>query len=389
MIITRGYKTEIAPTADQRKVLEKHVSAARYIYNWALATRKQLYEEESKSINTFGLNKLLTELKSQPDHVWLYEVSNSTLQAAIRNLCKGFDNFFRRVKQGGVPGYPKFHSRYDSKQSFSLYGSALTAYSDRVKLPKIGVIRLKEKDYIPLSGRILAAHISCVADRWYVSVQIEQEVPDPPKPVNQPLGVHLGVRTLATCSNGLTYPNVKPLKNELRKLRRLEKEKSRRQKGSSNRAKTVKKIAKLHARVANVRNHNLHNVSASIIKMAPQAIVVESYDIQALLKDTPHVLARSMSDAGMGELRRQLAYKGQWKNIDVIATEQGFASMRTCSVCGNIGPEQKTKKYKCSKCGIEIDAELNAAMNLRNLAGKPLESINAYGDDNPCEPSDS
>ncbi len=111
MHIIRGYKTELKPTKSQQSLLEKHTSAARYIYNWALATRKDEWESNKKTLNNFALNKMLTELKQQPEHAWLYEVSNSALQSANRNLCKAYDNFFRRVKSGGAPGYPRFRSR--------------------------------------------------------------------------------------------------------------------------------------------------------------------------------------------------------------------------------------------------------------------------------------
>jgi putative transposase len=411
MLICRGYKTELDPNQAQIAALRRHVGAARHIYNWALDTRMAYYELDGQNLNQFSLNPMLTIYKQEPENTWLYEVSNSALQSAIRNMCRAYDNFFRRLKQGVSKrelGFPKFHSRYSGRQSFTLNGPQIRASERHVNLPKLGSIRLKEKGYIAYHDpgvrtdivlgicwhyrdgvvvgahpanqqcslrsspvHYLAAHISCEAGRWYVSVQVEEEVPTPLPSTGESIGVHTGARTLATCSNGLTYPNTQPLKRAQRKLARLEREKSRRVKGGANRAKTVGKIAALHARIANQRNYAVHNASAEIARRRPRAMAVEAYDLRDLMQqnraDHKHAVARLMSDAGAGELRRQLQYKSAWNGTEYIAVPEGFPSMRTCSVCGWVAGESPNGRFRCGKCGVTLEAELNAALNLKNF----------------------
>jgi len=380
----RGYKTELRVKPAQVELLQKHIGGARYIYNWALTKRKAAYEsEEKKSLSAFDLNKLLTQLKQQPETSWLYEICNHTLQESIRNLCKAYDNFFRRVKAGTeAPGFPRFHSRFDSRQSFCLRGN-FCVESNRVKLPKIGWVRLKEKNYIPSVGvRYLLATISTSGGRWYISMQVEEDVPEPTQPTGSALGVHMGINPLATCSNALTYEAAKPLKKHLRKLERLEREKSRRQKGSANRAKTVEKIGRLHDHVANIRAHNLHQISHDISHSEHSTIVVDGYDVREMKEGQISNINRAFSDVAMGELRRQITYKGNWNGSAILKADKNFASAHICSACGyKVDTKIVIKKrFVCPGCKIDIDSKLNAALNLKNLAGKSSESINACGE---------
>jgi len=386
----RGYKTELWVKPAQIEMFKKHVGVARYIYNWALATRKAAYEsDEKKSLGTFELNKLLTQLKQQPDTTWLYETSITTQQEAIRNLCKAYDNFFRRVKLGTeAPGFPKFHSRFSAKQSFCLRGN-FAVTPNQIKLPKIGWVKLKESNYIPTTGaRYLLATISTSGGRWYISMQVEEDVPEPVQPTGLAIGVHMGINPLVTCSNALRYEAAKPLKKHLKKLARLEREKSRRQKDSSNRAKTVKKIGRLHDHIANIRAHNLHQISHDISYSDHSTIVVDGYDVREMKQGTISNINRAFSDVAMGELRRQITYKGEWNSSAIIKADKTFASAHICSVCGyTIDTKiQIGERFLCPKCRIDISAKLNAALNLRKLAGKPPESINACGEDGSNSP---
>jgi len=376
MVITRGYKTELSATKHQVASLERHVHAARYIYNWALATRQRAYQECDKNLNRFALNLLLTQLKQQPDHQWLYEVSNSALQGAIIHLQAAFENFFRRLKEGSSsPGYPKFHSRNRDRQSFSLYGPTIKVLDDRhVKLPTLGIVQTKERGYIPQGKRILAAHISRLAGRWYLSIQIEEEIPDPIPPTGEPIGLHMGIRRRATTSDGTVYAPARPLEASLSRLRHLQRERSRRQLDSKRGQKTAARIERLHARIALRREWQHHQASRALVTSGTAQITVESYGIRELMQEDSHRQARSLADTAMGELRRQVKYKAQWSGVRVVETPKVYPSMRRCSRCGAIKDHKvRTRRYRCDKCGAMMDAEVNAAENLRQYGGEPQE----------------
>ncbi len=368
MIRMRGYKTELAPTPAQIPALQQHVGAARHVYNWALATRMAYWELGEMTINAFSLNAMLTIYKHEPGNEWLYDVSNSALQSAIRNLCRAYDAFFRRVKQGNCAvGYPRFHSCRIARQSCTLHGQ-IRASTTHVNLPKLGTIKLKEHGYIPSPDavvRYLAAHVSCDGGKWYVSVQVEEEISEPPPATGPPLGVHTGAKRIATLSTGISYPG---LRSKLKHVLTIARVHARKQSGSARCAKAAARLNKYHAELARQREHALHQVSIAIARSGASIVGIESYNIQALLQKAKaaheHPVARSLADAAMGKLRRQISYKCEWHGSQVVPTDDCFASMRTCSVCGNLVAKAPRSRFVCPKCRLDIDAELNAAMNV-------------------------
>lgn len=378
-LIQRGYKTELDPNKAQAEMLSRHAGAARFIYNWALEKKDKVYKATDKSINRFSLNKELTKLK-QTECPWLYEVNNSILQSAIINLCRAYDNWFRAIKKGDKRvQHPKFHSRFNSKQSFTMYGS-LHVEESRVKLPNIGWIKLKERGYLPTDGvRILAIHVSKRANRWYVTIQVEEEIDVLPAD-GPPMGVDLGIKSLAVCSDGTVFENPKALEAAQRKLARLQRQHARKQKGSSNRAKHTEKIAKLHARISNVRANATHKATSYVAKECrPKVLAIEDLNVKGMLSNSK--LARAVSDANMHEFQRQLSYKAEWNGVQVIKADRWYPSSKTCSNCGSIKSDLilSDRMFNCPTCGFVLDRDLNAATNLRNLAAKPAESINACG----------
>ena len=362
-------------------MLRRHAGAARFIYNWALAKKDETYKETGKSLTAKDLNKELTKFK-KTECLWLKEekINVSVLQSAFRNLCQAYDNWFRAMKKGDKRvKHPKFHSRFNSKQSFTMYGS-LHVEDSRVKLQNIGWIKLKERGYLPSDGvRILAMHISSRADRWYVTVQVEEEIDVTPAE-GTPMGVDLGIKSLAVCSDGTVFENPKALGAAQRKLARIQRQHARKQKGSNNRAKHTKKIAKLHAKISNIRANATHKATSYIAKEAkPSILAVEDLNVLGMLSNSK--LARSVADANMHEFRRQLNYKAEWNGVKVVKADRWYPSSKTCSSCGSIKNDLSLSErvFKCSVCGLNIDRDLNAAINLRNLAAKPAESINACG----------
>jgi len=183
------------------------------------------------------------------------------------------------------------------------------------------------------------------------------------------VGVDLGIKTLAVCSDGATFENPRALATAERKLKRLNRELSRRRKGSKNRAKTRAKLARCHARIANIRSHALHNASYHLTaKTKPQAVVIEDLNVKGMLNNRS--LSKAISDVGMGELRRQIEYKGTWYGVEVVTADRWYASSKTCSACGavNRALTLSDRTYVCAACGAVIDRDLNAALNLASLA---------------------
>ncbi len=269
MQVTRGYKTELDLNNEQVTACKKHAGAARWAYNWGLTRYQKEYKAGHKIPNAQSLHKELNALK-QTDLPWMYELSKCAPQEALRDLEKAFKHFFRKValkKQGKWKkkcGYPKFRSKKKGIGSFRLTG-AIHVEEGHIQLPRLGRLRLKEKGYIPTKGvKILSATVSEQAGRWFVSVQVEEEQPDPRLALGHTVGVDLGIKALATCSDGTVTQNPKALRSNLKKLQRLSRRHSRKQKGSKNRAKAARKLARLHAHIANIRHDIQHKATSWI-----------------------------------------------------------------------------------------------------------------------------
>jgi putative transposase len=249
-LIQRAYKTELALNHVQTTACRKHAGAARWAYNWGLARKQEAYKATGTSPSAVELHRELNARK-QTDVPWLYDVSKCAPQEALRNLGSAFAHFFRRVKLKqqcklrGKVGYPQRKTKKRGLGSFRLTGS-ISVFPDAIQLPRLGRLRLKERGYLPTSGvRILSATVCEHAGRWYVSVLVEQEhvVPANGGPT---VGVDLGVKTLATLSDGTSEPNPRHLRTCLKKLKRCQRAVSRKQKGSGNRRKAVRRLACLH-----------------------------------------------------------------------------------------------------------------------------------------------
>lgn len=377
MEITRGYKVEIDPNNVQRTLRLQCAGTARWAWNWGLARRIEAYEETGKCSNAIEQHRQLNALK-KTEYPWLYNYSKCIPQEALRDLDKAYQNFFRRVKNGEKPGFPQFKSRKRGLGSFRLTG-AIRVKENSVRLPRLGWLRLKEHGYIPTEGlHILSATVSERAGRWYVSVQCREEIPDGAA-TGEPVGVDVGIKTMAVVSDGREFENPKALRKAQRKLRLLQRELSRRKKGGKNREKTRKKVAQAHQRIANIRRDTLHKVTSTIVAKTkpdgerPSVVVLEDLNVSGMLAN--HCLARAISDVGLAEFRRQLAYKTAWYGSELMVADRFFPSSRLCGHCGCINSELKVsdREWTCD-CGAIHDRDLNAAINLRNLASKTTVS---------------
>ena len=378
MKVLRAYKTELDPTNKQCTWFMRCAGAARFVYNWALADRKERWEQGRQNTNLYEQKRRFNALKRE-QWPWLYDVPYTLQETAFANLDTAFQNFFRRVKQGEKPGYPKFKSRKRGIGSFILRGS-IHVEEGRIKLPRIGWVRLKEREYLPSEQQVklLFVTISERAGRWYASVQVEEDRPES-ETGKGIIGVDLGISHLAVCSDGTVFDNPKALEQAERKLACLQRELSRRTQGGQNWHKTKAKIAQCHARIANVRQHALHQVSHYVTaKAKPEIVVIEDLNVSGMLKN--HHLARAISDVSFGELRRQIEYKAKWHGVKVVIADRFWPSSKACSRCGcvksNLTLADRT--YTCDDCGLVIDRDLNAALNLAAL-GKAKTSPDCLG----------
>lgn len=384
MKILRAFKTELDLNDVQATACARHAGAARYAYNWGLARKVAAYQAGEKTPTAIDLHRELNRLK-QTELGWMYEVSKCAPQEALRNLDSAFAHFFRRVREKqagqfkGKVGFPRFKSKKHGLGSFRLTG-AIHVLKNAIQLPRLGRLRLKERSYLPTCGvKLLSATVSEHAGRWFVSVQVEMERPDS-EPAQRPVvGVDLGVKTLATISDGTVIPNPHALKRNLRKIKQLQRAVSRKRKGSANRRKAVRKLARAHLRVANIRQNALHQATTALAK-TKSVIGVEDLHVSGMLKN--HRLARAIADVGLGEFRRQLEYKAQWYGSHVVVANRFFPSSKMCSQCRHAKEELSLgeRVFECEVCGFTCDRDLNAARNLERLAASSADNVNACGE---------
>ncbi len=375
MKVIRGYKTELDLNNMQITACLKHAGAARFAYNWGLRRYQEEYTAGNRTPSAISLHKELNTLK-KTDFSWMYDVSKCAMQEALRDLDNAFKHFFRKCKLKkigqwkGKCGYPKPKTKKKGIGSFRLTGS-IHVYENCVQLPRLGKLRLKEKNFIPTTNvKVLSATVSEQAGRWFVSIQVEEERADPVQACGRNIGIDLGVKTLATCSDGRTIENPKALRKNLKKLKRLSRSHSRKVKGSQNRKKATRKLARMHTRIARIRSNALHQATSAIVAKTkpdserPKCIVIEDLNVSGMLKNRK--LSRAISDVGMYEFRRQLEYKSEHAGSAINVVSRWYPSSKTCSSCGWVDEDQTLadRTFICEECGIVLDRDLNAALSL-------------------------
>ena len=368
----------------QRTACARHAGAARFAFNWGLVRKQQAYLDGQKTPTAIDLHRELNRLK-KTELAWMYEVSKCAPQEALRNLDQAFANFFRRVKERRAGqkikvGFPKFKSKKHGLGSFRLAGS-IHVFEKEIQLPRLGRLRLKERKYLPTSEvHILSATVSEHAGRWFVSVQVEMEIADPEQSGKPNAGVDLGINRMAQVSDGKYFENPRALQRFLAKIKRLHRTVSRRQKESTNRKKAVQQLAKAYARTTNIRKNALHQATSWLAR-TKSAIMLEDLNVSGMMHN--HHLARSIGDVGMYEFRRQLAYKGTWYGCEVRLADRFYPSTKRCSRCGKVKDEMSLdeRTYECEVCGLVMDRDLNAALNLKQLVTARSAGSNACGEE--------
>ena len=359
----KAYKYRIYPTSEQKLYLAKTFGCTRFIYNQMLADRIKSYQE-NKDLDIKAI-KYPTPAQYKKKYTWLKEVDSLALANAQMNLDKAFKNFFRDKSVG----FPKFKSKKTNRFSYTTNNQNGTISVDEnfVKIPK-----LKSKIKIVLhrqfNGLIKSATISKTpSNQYYISILVDTENIQLPKNDNK-IGIDLGLKEFAICSNGDRFGNPKNLRKSEKKLAKLQKDLSRKTKGSNNRYKERIKVAKLHQKIANQRKDFLHKLSTKIIS-ENQVIVLEDLKVRNMLQN--HKLAKAISEVSWAEFRKMLEYKASWNGREIIIAPSNYASSQLCSECGYKNSDVKNlavRNWICPKCGAKHDRDINASINLLKLA---------------------
>ncbi len=389
--LKRAYKVEINPTDEQKSKIHQTIGVSRFIYNFYIARNKEIYHREGKFISGMDFSKWLNKeyIPNNQDKKWIKEVSSKATKQAIMNGDKAFRDFFK-----GAKGFPRFKKKknQDVKAYFPKNNKTdWTLERHRVKIPTLGWVRLKEFGYIPVNSIVKSGTVSQKADRYYVSILVEErdiKISNSNIGIkiantnNEGLGIDLGIKEFAVCSDGIKFKNInktstvkkveKKLKREQRKLsRKYEslKIRNKKEKGgnatSQNIQKQIVKVQKLHQRLTNIRTDYINKIVSSIIKQKPSYITIEDLNVKGMMKNKH--LSKAIASQKFFEFKTKLTVKCKENHIELRIVDRFYPSSKTCSSCGKVKKDLKLSDriYKCD-CGFTIDRDLNASINLKN-----------------------
>lgn len=368
-------KIPLFPTNEQEIKLLKFSNTSRFIYNWGLGEKKKAYEERKENLKLQDLIKLLQDLKyNNPDYLWIQEVPESVTKQSLKDLIKAYDLFFKR----GNKGFPKFKAK--NRTPLSFYQRTDNLYyieeTNRVNITGIGKVKVNNHyGYFPKKPQ--NPRIKYDGKHWYLTVGMEVEN-DKDDLTDLVLGVDLGITKLAVRSDGIEVSNI----NKSKKVKKLEKKKKRLQRQVSkkyeknkqgskfiktnNIKKLESEIKLLNRKLTNIRNNHIHEATSNIVKTKPCRVVVEDLNVMGMMKNK--YLSKSIQEQGFNQFQNYLEYKCNSKGIEFIKADRYYPSSKLCSHCGNKKVDLKLsdRVYKCVSCGLEIDRDLNAALNLSN-----------------------
>ena len=382
-------KVQLRPNNKQLTKLFQYAGCSRFAYNWTISREQENYKQGNKFLSDNELRKEFTQLKKQENYKWLNKISNNVTKQAIKDACNSYRNFFK-----GQSKYPKFKSKKHSKQSFYQDNVKIQFTDTHVKVEgfatsgkrnkqKLNWIKLCEKGRVPTNCKYMNPRITYDGLHWWVSVSIETENDTNIPPNDNGIGIDLGLKDLAVCSDRNTYKNINKspkVKKIDKRKRRLQRSISRRYEKSrkgkiycktSNIIKREKELLKLIKRLTNIRHNHLHQITSEIVKRKPSFICIEDLNVSGMMKNKH--LSKAFQQQGLYEFRRQIEYKAKWNNIPVILADRFFPSSKLCSCCGMIKKDLKLSDriYQCD-CGNVIDRDYQASLNLKKYGENVL-----------------
>ena len=371
----------LIPNNKQKTKLFQCFGVSRFAYNWTLGKQQENYKNGGKFISDNDLRKEFTKLKKTKEYEWLNQYSNDIPKQAIKDACDSYKKFFK-----GYSKFPKFKSKKKSRPSFYVDNIKIQFTDTHVKLEKISTstkknkaklnwIRLAEKGRVPIDCKYSNPRVTFDGINFWISVGIEvKDILETPS--NSGIGIDLGIKDLAICSDNNTYKNI----NKTKEVKKLEKKKCRLQrkvsrkylinkKGvsyykTSNIIKLENQLLKLNHRLTNIRKNYLHQVTSEIINRKPMFIALEDLNVKGMMKNKH--LAKAVQEQSFYEFKRIISYKANWNNIKIIEVPRFYPSSKTCSKCGSIKKDLKLsdREYVCLECGCVIDRDYNASVNL-------------------------
>ena len=376
----KGIKIEIKPTKEQIEKINRTIGTGRFLYNFYIAYNKEIYEKEKKFVTGFEFSKYINNkyIKDNPDKLWIKDVSSKSNKQAIMNSEKAFKRFFNKISS-----FPKFKKKNCNNQSCYFPKNNKTDfkfYRHKIKIPTLKFVRLKEYGYIPKNANIKSGTITKVADRYFLSLIIEVE--DILKVINtdtEGLGIDLGIKDTVICSDGKVFKNI----NKTNKVKRLKKKLKREQRKMSrsieySKSKKIKlrelknfnkkklKVQKVFYRLNCIRNDYNNKIVNEITRAKLKYITIEDLKVSNMMKNKH--LSKAVQEQNFYTIRTKLINKCKERNIELRLVDTFYPSSKTCSCCGNVKENLKLNDriYKCNKCGLEIDRDYNASLNLKN-----------------------
>ena len=361
-----AHKIALDPNETQRIYFAKAAATARFAWNWALAEWQQQYQAGERPSET-ALRRQLNAIKREQFR-WMLEVTKVAPQQAIKNLGAAFKRFFAHEAK-----YPRFKKK-GIHDSFRADNGAETVAFDgkRIRIPVVGWVKMCQS--LRFVGKLRSVTVSRVADRWFASVCVELEYRVPVRENQAAVGVDLGVKALATLSDGRAIDGPKALRSSLRRLKRVSRSLSRKLRGSANRRKAAARLARLHKRISGIRQDAPHKLTTDLCRRF-SAIGIEDLNVRGMLRNDR--LARAIADCGFGEFRRQLAYKAAMHGCQIVVADRWYPSSKTCSQCGCVADDMplSVRQWRCGECGAGHDRDINAARNLERLAASSAVTV--------------
>jgi putative transposase len=379
--MNRAHVIRLNTTPEQELYFRKACGVARHAYNWALARWKEA-RAEGKRVTIKDLKAEYNTIKGE-QFPWCYEVTKCAAEHEFSNLGRAFDNYWRMKQEGSLPklkhprkdgeegGFPRFKSKKRDKLSFYLNNDKFHVEDEFLYVPKLGKVNMTEQ--LRLQGKILRATISYRAGWWFVSISVEV-VRTPPPHTGGPVGIDLGLLTLATTSDGVVFENQKHYRRGLGRIKGLSKGLSRKVEGSQNWWKNAGKLAKAHYRVACQRQDTLHKMTTYLARTY-SLIGLEDLNTKGMLAN--HHLAQSVSDASFFEVKRQVLYKAEQYGGYVQLVDRWYASSKTCHHCRWIKEDLTLadRMWVCEQCQAVNERDFNAALNVRDEALRLIKDV--------------